>query len=517
MPAPLKAALPDESARGVPGEAPAPPPPRVAIVGGGLAGLACAVGLAELGLRITLYESRPRLGGRASSFTDPVTGALVDNCQHVSMSCCTNLADFCRRVGTANLFKVVDTIQFIGTDGRVSKWKAGPWPAPLHLAGAFLRSRFLTLGDKARVAYGLSRLRFATRRDSRSFEQWLRANGQNDRTIARFWGTVLVSALNERLDQTDIGHARKVFLDGMMRTRHGYRLEIPRVPLGELYGTHLESWLSARQVTTRLGCGVKQIARGDDGGVAGVRLRTGEFEPAEFIVLAVPFDRATDLLDEPTRALIAGAEEWTNFATSPITGIHLWFDREVCPVEHAVVIDRTVQWVFNHSKIQANAPEVGGQYLQLVVSAAYDLVGLDKEAILEIALDDLSALWPTTRDAKVVRSWVVTEHGATFSVRPGIDRIRPQNRTGIDGLVLAGDWTATGWPATMEGAVRSGYRAAEAISATLGIPKRLIQPDLPQGWLARLLLGRSTSTAHYQPTLRTMSPIDTQSRTQRSN
>jgi predicted NAD/FAD-binding protein len=232
-------------------------PPRVAIIGGGLAGLACAVGLAGRGLQITLYESRTRLGGRASSFNDPLTGNLVDNCQHVSMSCCTNLTDFCRRVGIDDLFKVVDQITFIDPEGRTTNWKSGPLPAPLHLAGAFAATRFLSLGDKLRIAFGLSCLRFARSSPSQSFYDWLRRHGQSTRTIKRFWETVLVSALNERLDQMDIGHARKVFLDGMMRTREGYRLEIPVVPLGELYGTRLESWLAASGVRLRMNTGVR--------------------------------------------------------------------------------------------------------------------------------------------------------------------------------------------------------------------------------------------------------------------
>jgi squalene-associated FAD-dependent desaturase len=489
-----RAAMPDETARGSARSVARPHPPRVAIVGGGLAGLACASGLVDRDLAITLYESRTRLGGRASSFTDPVTGTLVDNCQHVSMSCCTNLDDFSRRVGISELFKTVERIEFIGLDGKVTDWKAGPLPAPFHLAGSFLRTKFLTLGDKLRIAYALACLRFAVKLEARSFEGWLRAHGQNERTIRRFWATVLVSALNERLDQMDVGHARKVFLDGMMRTREGYRLEIPRVPLGELYGTRLEAWLRNKRVALRLGTGVRQVVLSEEG-VAGLQLRNGEFEPADLVVIAVPFDRASDLLPSAAGEKMPDISRWSQIHASPITGIHVWFDRTVCPVEHAVVIDRTIQWVFNHTRIQGNADAAdSGQYLQLVVSASHELLNRDKAAILEIALRDLSELWPAAKEARVLRSWVVTEHGATFSVRPGVDRLRPLNRTAIDGLYLAGDWTQTGWPATMEGAVRSGYRAAEEICAQLGLPVRIIRPDLPAGWLANLLLGRPTTT-----------------------
>ncbi len=221
---------------------PKPPPPHIVIVGGGLAGLAVASSLVDRGLRITLLESRPRLGGRASSFPDPVTGELVNNCQHVSMACCTNLADFCRRVGIDTMLRREPALIFLGPEGAISRFRTGPGPAPFHLAGSFLSARFLGLRDKLRVAYGLACLAWS--RDDRpgeSFADWLLRHGQTLRAINLFWGAVLVSALNERLDQMDVGHARKVFLDGFLRNRTGFQLELPLVPLGELYGTRLEA------------------------------------------------------------------------------------------------------------------------------------------------------------------------------------------------------------------------------------------------------------------------------------
>jgi len=465
----------------------------VVIVGGGLAGLSAAAVLAGHGLDITLLESRPRLGGRAGSFTDPATGELVDNCQHVSMSCCTNLADFCDRVGTGTLFRRAPEILFLDEAGVVSPLRPGPWPAPFHLAGSFLRAGYLTLGEKLRVAYGLARLRYdRAGTPGESFADWLLRHGQTTRTIERYWATVLVSALNELPSQMDIGHARKVFFDGFLRNRRGSTMEVPTVPLGELYGTRLETWLDSRDVRVRLPTGAKSIEVDDEGAIAGVTLRGGERLDADFVVLSVPFDRVRSFLDARTLEAIPGLSAIDSMRSSPITGVHLWFDREVCPLEHAVLVGRTVQWVFNHTKIQGReAPEGGGQYLQLVISASYDLAPMTKEQILEVAMSDLSALWPSAREAKLARWWVVTEHGATFAVRPGIDAIRPAQRTPIEGLFLAGDWTATGWPATMEGAVRSGYLAAEGVLEDLGSPEQVLKPDLPDGPLARLLLGRA--------------------------
>jgi squalene-associated FAD-dependent desaturase len=467
----------------------------VVIVGGGLAGLAAAVALADRGVKITLLESRPRLGGRASSFHDPATGELVDNCQHVSMTCCTNLADFCRRVGTADLFRREPAVVFLGPDGRVSRLRAGALPAPLHLSGSFLGANYLNWSDKLRVAYGLARLRSA--RDDRpgeSFADWLLRHGQTVRTINLYWATVLVSALNERLDRMDIGHARKVFLDGFLRNRDGFQMEVTLVPLGELYGSRLESWLRSRGVEVRLTTGVRSV----DPDATGVVLRTGERVDADFVVLAVPFDRVRGLLPEGLAARLPGLAGLDAFEASPITGVHLWFDRPVCPFDHVVTVGRLIQWVFNHTAIQGRAATEsgeGGQYLQLVISAAYDLLPLSKEAIRDAVLSELAEIWPAARDARLLRSWAVTEHGATFAVRPGIDALRPPQRTPVPGLFLAGDWTSTGWPATMEGAVRSGYRAAEGILEDLGRPACFVRPDLDASPLARWLLGHPAGDA----------------------
>ncbi len=473
---------------------------RVAIIGGGLAGLAAAVALVDSGLnfKVVLLESRPRLGGRASSFVDPLTGELVDNCQHVSMACCTNLADFCKKVGTSDLFRRVADVRFLSPEGKLSSLKAGPWPAPLHLSGSFLRANYLTVVERLRVAYGVAKLK-AWRPDSRfgsdeSVLSFLQRNHQTERTVRRYWATVLISALNERLHQMDVGHARKVFVDGFLRHRDGYQMEIPLVPLGELYGRRLETWLEANGVQVRLTTGVRSIeARDGTGRVSGLTLRTGEFVEADSVIVATPFDRVSGLLPDPIRRQIRGLDSLSRIESSPITGVHLWFDRSVCPFEHVVTVDRMIHWVFDHSALQGRAAPgldgASGQYLQIVISASYDLQSLGKTEIRDAVLAELALIWPDSRSAKLLRWWVVTEHGATFAVRPGVDALRPPQRTPVPGLFLAGDWTDTGWPATMEGAVRSGYRAVEEILLDVGHPRPLVQPDLPSRWLARLTLG----------------------------
>ena len=481
-----------------------PSPPHVVIVGGGLAGLAAASALIDRGLRISLLESRPRLGGRASSFVDPVTGEQVDNCQHVSMACCTNLTDFCQKVGVADLFRREPEVVFLDSKGRVSRLRAGLAPAPFHLAESFLTAHYLNWRDKLRVAYGLACLALGHDGGAReNFEEWLLRHHQSRRSIDLFWATVLVSALNERLDRMDVGHARKVFVDGFLSTRTGFQMELPLVPLGELYGSRLESWLKDHDVAVHLTTGIRAVDIDQECALEGVILRTGERLAADFVVLAVSFDRVRGLLGEATTNRLPELAGLDQLTSSPITGIHFWFDRPICPFDHVVTPGRLIQWVFNHTAIQGrtvsgtasasptDSKDIGdsGQYLQIVISASYDLLAMDKVAIRDAVLADLYAIWPEARDARLLRWWVVTEHGATFAVRPGVDALRPPQRTSVDGLFLAGDWTDTGWPATMEGAVRSGYLAAQGILRDLDRPTRLVRPELEPGKLARWILG----------------------------
>ncbi len=467
-----------------------PDPPHIVIVGGGLAGLAAAVALAGRGLRLTVLESRPRLGGRASSFPDPTTGKLIDNCQHISMGCCTNLADFCRRVGTRDRFRLDREFLMIGPDGAQSHFRPGWLPAPLHYTGSFLNARHLSVSEKARIAWGLLALRWC-RPGPEPLGAWLRRHGQNDRTLSLFWDPVVESALNVPSARADLSHAKTLFLNGFLAHRQGFRLEIPTAPLGEIYGTHMVHWLAQQGVTLRLRSGVESISREPEGGLGGVILRDGERIAADMVVLAVPFGRLPALLDAFRPTDLPALDFARQMRPSPITGLHLWFDRPVCPYPHASLLGRTVQWVFDHSAISGQPTGAGQpQHLQLVISVSDALASLRNDQIREIALRDLAEVWPEATAAAQLRHWrVVTEHTATFAPEPGIERRRPPQRTSIDGLYLAGDWTATGWPSTMEGAVRSGYLAAEGILETLGTPTRVLRPDLPRGLLSRLLLG----------------------------
>lgn len=445
---------------------------QVTIIGAGLAGLAATAALAERGFAVTLLESRPRAGGRASSFLDTTSGQTIDACQHVSMGCCTNFTHFCRTVGIVHLLQRQPALWFMTPDRRVSRLRAGPLPAPLHLAGSFLRAHYLSPSDKLRIVWGLHCLQHAAPEEDVPFLDWLRRHGQTPGTVARFWAVVLTSALNETPDRLGMRYARKVFVEGFLGHRRGFEVELPCVPLGRLYGAELQAWLARHGVCLRLGCGAGRL-RVIDGRIGGVELRNGETIRADWYVAAVPFDRLLALLPQELIAAEPYFGSLRNLQTSPITSVHIWYDRPIMRWPHVVLVDCLGQWVFRRGEV---AP--GEHYLQVVVSAARSFGTLGHEEVQRRILEELAQLFPAAAMAKVLRVRVVTEHSATFSAVPGVDTWRPAQASPIANLFAAGDWTATGWPATMEGAVRSGYLAAEALLARCGVSARLLQPDL---------------------------------------
>ncbi len=462
---------------------------KVAVIGGGLAGLAAAVALADERVGVELFEATARLGGRAGSFADPVSGDLIDHCQHVSMGCCTNLADFCRRVNIADCFRRDRVLHFIGPDGRHFPLAASRWlPAPLHLAPALWKLGYLSLGEKIGIGRAMGRLmRMSSAAESETtVGQWLRDQRQSQRAIDRFWSVVLVSALSETVDRASLAAARKVFVDGFLASRRGYEIEVPTVALGEMYGRRMIDALAARGVAVHLSTSVTSL-EGDERAVQEVCFADDTRQHYDAVIVAVPWRRVGALLASSLAGALRQLHSLDQIESAPITAVHLWFDRPITMLPHAVLIDRLSQWVFNHGVQDTDPPE---HYYQVVVSASRDLAGRDRDEIAAEVHDELASVWPAAGAARLLRHRIVTQPHAVFSVSVGVDRLRPSQTTPIPNLFLAGDWTATGWPATMESAVRSGYLAAQGALASLGRHVSLLQPDLPRGTLARLLVRK---------------------------
>jgi squalene-associated FAD-dependent desaturase len=458
-----------------------PGAPRVAIVGGGLAGLAAAAALADSGCSLMLFEARRRAGGRAASFEDPVAGGLVDACQHVAMGCCTNFLDLCRRTGIADALRRDRTLWFIAPDGsRVSCTPSRLLPAPLHLAPLLFQMRHFTLGERVRLGRGmlrLARLRASAADTPATASAWLASIGQPSRVIEYFWRPVLESALGESIDLVSVEAARKVVVDGFLAHRDAADVFVPVEPLGDLFGERLAEWLTRRGVVIHSGAIVTGVERFADGRVRAIRC--GDIEHAcDAAIMAVPWRQAGRLVPD----LVPAADE--TLTGSPITAVHLWFDRPVIDLPHAVFLGFTSQWVFRG---EASASARRG-YCQVVISASRGLLDGDRRRLLETVVDEIRRTFPAAAEARLLESRVVTDPTAVLSVRPGVDAVRPPPTTAADNIFLAGDWISTGWPSTMEGAVRSGRLAAGALGLHLGLPVEGLVADLPQGWLVRALV-----------------------------
>jgi len=391
--------------------------------------------------------------------------------------------------------------------------ESAPLPPPLHLAPSFLMLPFLSWRDKRAIGRAMLHI---TRRhgaaangDSSTMLEWLRSEGQTPQAIERVWRSVLVSALDEELDRAAAQYGVDVFWKAFLKNRRGFQVGIPTVPLGELYGGCREA-IERRGGVVRTRTAVRGL-RIEGGRVTSAVLDDGEDICADVFLSALPHDALLELLPPQVvagEAVFCGLRQ---LRSSPITGVHLWLDRQVTDEPYMALLERTTQWIFNKTRLYADSaprsavPAVGArhavplqphtQYLQLVISASYGLVEKSRQEIVDLCWREVQETLPAARAAQLVKATVVKEVAATFSPAPGCDRLRPGSRSPIANLFLAGDWTATGWPATMEGAVRSGYLAAEAILANDGRAQALLRSDLPAQGLARRGPARSLELA----------------------
>lgn len=460
------------------------PQKSAVVIGGGLAGLAASTVLVENDFRVTLLERRPFLGGRATSY--PATpqnpdSEYVDNCQHVLTRGCVHLIDFYRRLGVLDAIRFYDQFSFLDERRRLSVLRGSFLPAPFHFLPSFLFFRALPFGDRIRV--GTAMLRMLRQQDHPdeldriTMLEWLRKSGQTPRAIELFWRTVLVSALNEDLEKASAKYGLKVFLDGFLNNRTAYEMGVPAVDLSRLY---TEPCLKAIETQgkgkVRMRSTVTEMNIDADV-ISSLVTSDGDRIEADYFISTVPPDALLKMLPAETIDRHKYFHACRRFEYSPITAVYFWFDREITPLPHVAFPGRPIQWLFNK----------GNGHVGLVVSASRELLETGRPEIVDLAYRELCAAIPETANARLTKSIVIKEPYATFSCSPGADEYRPDQESPIRNFYVAGDWTRTGWPPTMEGAVRSGYRCAELILRKEGSSKTVMLPDYPAQWLAKLI------------------------------
>jgi zeta-carotene desaturase len=459
------------------------PGKSVIVVGGGVAGMGAACAMAEAGLRVKLVERRGYLGGRASSYRHPGVDEVIDNCQHVLFGCCTNLIGFYRRIGVAEHIHWTNAMTMIEPGGRRTLLKSSRWlPAPLHGLPSLLAAKALTRDDKLALARAFRALMRPVPPDStETLGAWLRRNGQTPGAIDRFWRLVIASALNGDVDVIALPYAAKVIRELFLNSAEAGSMGMSTVPLSELY-CGAEQFLREHGGEVVLNASAEGAAWDEETSQWTLATRAGD-QIADFLVLALPFEGTAQLLPHmpPADGVDALAGQIAKHEHGPICSVHLWFDREITELDHAVLLDREIHWMYNKSRLQPWR-KTKGSYLELVVSASQKFAALSREEAIELAVRELAEFLPEVAAAKLEKAALVKEVRATFTVPPGIDAARPTSASPWPNCVLAGDWIATGWPSTMESAARSGHLAAQAVCAAVGERRKILNADLkPRG------------------------------------
>lgn len=493
-------------------------PFSVGIIGGGLAGLSAAVALADKQVRIELFESRPRLGGRAGAFWEPSVGQWVDFGPHVLMGCCDQMLRLCRSTGLDQFFRRYPTVWFLDPQSRCYALRASRLlPAPWHLLPSFLRFAFLSWQDRWKVLRALRKLaRQISWPEQQSFGQWLRHQNQSASAIQRFWTPVILSALADRPERVAFHAAQKVFTTGLLASRDAYQLLRPTLPWGQLLDQYLAHWLSSRAVLIHPHCPVRHLhIQGQK--VESLVLKDGRKKRFDFYILAVPWRQASQIFARGPITPIVGIQNPNEWEAGGILTWHLWFDRPISRFAQAAVVGKKIQWIFGPpgkfvegehmakkddiippeiTKTEASSPlslqedftlsgernlffirsltgtaptkEVKTYHYQVVLSGIH---ALSSEELLEDQqelMKEVGEIFPAAREATLLAVRKVKIPEAVFSSRPGVEERRPSQKTHLQNLALAGDWTATGWPSTMESAVRSGFLAAEVLLDAMG-------------------------------------------------
>ncbi len=450
--------------------------------------MSAACALAEAGLRVHLVERRGYLGGRAGSYLHPGVNEVIDNCQHVLFGCCTNLIAFYQRIGVLNQIDWTSDMTMIEPGGRRSVLGPSVLPAPLHGLPKLLSAQAFTLADKLSLARAFKALLRPVAADSaQTLSAWLKRHKQTSGAVERFWRLVIASALNADLDAISVPYAAKVIRELFMNSAEAGRMGMSTAPLSQLYAG-AEAFLKSTGAELHLNSNVESAAWDEEVSEWTITTRSGEIL-TDYLILALPFEATAKLIPNlpPAERADALAAQIDHYEHWPISSVHLWFDRKITDLPHAVLLDREIHWMYNKGRLQPWR-KVKGSYLELVQSASREFAARPREQAIEQAVSELAEFFPQVREAKLEKAALVKEVRATFGVPPGIDAYRPAAvESPWPNLFLAGDWTATGWPSTMESAARSGHLAAEALCAAINAPRRFLAPDLKPRGLMRFV------------------------------
>ena len=464
--------------------APGPTAGSALVIGGGLAGIAAAVRLADAGWQVTLLEARRTLGGRVFSFANPAgagnrdgngNGAALDNGQHVIVGACRNLIGFLRHIGAWQHWHLQPQLDapIYDRSGRRGRLYGVNLPAPAHLLPSFVAYPHLTALDKLRAGRGLIAAMRTRRSDPAleqiTFEHWLRSNGQSARAIRNLWQVLIEGTLNDQVGAVSAAMGLMMVQDGLLQSNNAANIGYPTAPLQDAVGTPARRFLESRGVRLLTGCPARRINLDAAGAVCGVSAGNGLTLHADAYISAAPFWTLPELLP-PALALSAPFAGIARLESAPIVNIHLRYDRPLMSDNFCYFVDSPLQWVFNRSAIHGHAADGGnsgnsGQNLTVSISAAWDYIDGDRADLAARTDAEIRCVFPAAASAILGAASVVKQRKATFRCRPGAAALRPGPVTPVPNLFLAGEWTATGWPSTMESAVISGYNAAAAVLA----------------------------------------------------
>ncbi len=449
----------------------------VVIIGGGIAGLATAVRLIQLGLKPIVLEKRPFLGGRAYSFTDSDTGEEIDNGQHVFVGACDELQKYIADIGASDQIRLDERIGFPVLKGQKIGWlKARRLPGLLSNLSALLGYRHVSLGGKLRILWALLLIKLARldsgpipSHDQISFDDWLRGHSQNNETIRNFWNLIILPSLNDDITAVSAYTGIQLFKIALLGSAQNPAMGIPLAGLSTLIGENARRFIELHGGEIRTGVDVDSLHIAG-GGIKGVSTVGDELIEGEAVVSAVPAQAMTKLIisdSDGPNDFFTPAE---SVQTAPIVAIHIWYDRPVLSEKFVAVLDSPLQWVFNDTDLKPhnNQSSESGQHIVISLSGAWQWQDRSKQELRDIFTVEMEKAFPTAESAVIKKFTIVKMLEATFRVAPGSQRIRLSQRSPLPGFYLAGDWTDTGWPSTMESAVRSGNLAAKYVVADIG-------------------------------------------------